>query len=156
MVEVKEMLYIDAEDFFKYIAESVAYDIREATGKKMRINQLKKGFSYHKVMRNKAKRKGDVQVTITAFDTPHIYQAEFKSATGINVISYEIEELKKGQIGVTYKEDYKGISKSINLNFKLMSLFYSGRAKKRATKLLRSIEQYAQGEKAKQNEQEKD
>lgn len=45
MIQVQELLYIDAADFFKHIAESVAYDISEATGKKVRVKQLHKGFS---------------------------------------------------------------------------------------------------------------
>lgn len=32
-----------------------------------------------------------------------------------------------------------------------MNLFYKGRAKKRATRLLRAVEKYAQEEKAKEN-----
>lgn len=155
MVEVKELLYIDAENFFKYIAESVAYDINEATGKNIRPKQIKKGFSYKKIMRNKVKRKGEVKVTITDYDIPHLYRAEFTSATGMNVISYAVEELEDGRIGVTYIEDYKGTSKSKDLNFKLMSLFYKRKAEKRATKLLRAIEQYAQQEKGKKEMQEK-
>ena len=41
--------------------------------------------------------------------------------------------------------------RSSDWNFKLMNLFYKGRAKKRATRLLRAVEKYAQEEKAKEN-----
>lgn len=149
MVEVKEMLYADSSDFFKYIAESVAYDISEATGKKIRPKQIQKGYKYKKKMKNKVGRKGDVEVIITEFDAPLRYSAEFKSLTGTNYLSYTIEEFEKGRIGVTYMEDFKGITKSKDLNFKLMNVFYKGKAKRRATKMLRAIEEYAKEEQAK-------
>ena len=42
MVEVNERLYVSAEDFFTQIAESIAYDIKESTGKNIRTSQLHK------------------------------------------------------------------------------------------------------------------
>ena len=151
MIQVQELLYIDAADFFKHIAESVAYDISEATGKKVRVKQLHKGFSYKKTMKNKVGRKGEVDINITEWDPPHIYKAEFSSYGGVNTLSYEIEDLADGRIGVTYSEDFKGRNRSSDWNFKLMNLFYKGRAKKRATRPLRAVEKYAQEEKAKEN-----
>lgn len=146
MVEVKEKLYIDAKRFFKSITESVAYDIRESTGKNMRSNQIHKGFSYKKVMRNKLKRKGDVRITILEYDPPHVYRAEFVSAMGVNTVSYEVEELEDGRIGVIYKEAYHSDVKANNLNFKLVSFLYKRKAEKKAIRLLRAIETYAQEE----------
>ena len=98
MIQVQELLYIDAADFFKHIAESVAYDISEATGKKVRVKQLHKGFSYKKTMKNKVGRKGEVDINITEWDPPHIYKAEFSSYGGVNTLSYEIEDLADGRI----------------------------------------------------------
>lgn len=149
MVEVQEKLYVSAEDFFNCVAESVAYDIADITGKKTRIKQIHKGFTYTKVMKNKVKRKGDVKVTITEWEPPYVYEAEFESLGGINYLSYRIEELSDGYIGVTYKEDFKGASGSKDLNFKLVNIFYKRKAKKRAITLLRAIEKYAQEEKGK-------
>lgn len=155
MVEVNEKLYISAEDFFDSIAESVAYDIGEATGKKVRAKQIKKGYSYVKQMKNKVGRKGNVRVHITDFERPQIYRAEFTSNNGVNIMSYTIAQLEDDHIGVTYIEDFKGASKSKQMNFKLMSVFYNRRAKKRAVKLLRAIEEYAQQYKKNNNDVER-
>lgn len=151
MVQVQELLYVEAADFFKHIAESVAYDISEATGKNVRVKQIHPGFTYKKTMKNKVGRKGDVEVDITEWNPPRIYKAEFKSYGGVNTLSYEIEELEDGRIGVTYTEDFQGKNRTSNWNFKLMNLFYKGKAKKRAVRLLRAVEKYAQEEKAKEN-----
>lgn len=75
MIQVQELLYIDAADFFKHIAESVAYDISEATGKKVRVKQLHKGFSYKKTMKNKVGRKGEVDINITAMGSTAYFQS---------------------------------------------------------------------------------
>lgn len=153
MVEVNERLYVDANYFFNSIAESVAYDISEATGKGVLPSQIKKGLKYSKEMQNKVKRKGDVKVKITKWNPPYSYSAEFTSFSGTNMLSYEIEELEPGVIGVTYIEDFAGTSKSKDLNFKLVNVFYKGKAKKRAVRLLRAIEKYAQEQKVKDNEE---
>lgn len=144
MISIQEKLYIDAESFFDAIAHSVAYDISDASGKKTSIKQIKKGFSYTKVMKNKVKRKGKVSVKITKWNPPFSYSAEFTSFSGINTLSYEIETLEEGCIGVNYMEDFKGVTKSKDMNFKLVSVFYNRKAKKRALRLIRAIEKYAQ------------
>lgn len=143
MVEVNELLHVSAEDFFAQIAKSVAYDAQESTGKKVRPSHLRKGFSYTKKMKNKTGKKGEVLVTITEYKVPVCYKAKFESFSGINTISYEIEALEDG-IGVSYKEDFSSDSKATNLNGKLVGALYKNRAKKKAVKLLRSIENYIQ------------
>lgn len=147
MVVVQEKLYVSAEDFFNCVAESVAYDIADITGKRTRVSQIHKGFTYTKVMKNKVKRKGDVKVTITEWNPPKEYSAIFDSVTGQNTLSYKVEDLEDGYIGVTYKEDFMGSTKGKDLNFKLVNLFYKKKATKRAVKLLRAIEKYVQEEK---------
>lgn len=143
MVEVNELLHVSAEDFFKQIAQSVAYDAQEATGKNIRPSQLRKGFSYTKKMKNKVGRKGDVKVTITDYKEPVCYKAKFETANGTNTISYEIEVLENG-IGVSYQEDFSSDSKATDLNGKIVGALYKKKAKKKAVKLLRAIENYIQ------------
>lgn len=149
MVEVQEKLYVSAEDFFNCVAESVAYDISDITGKKTRAKQIHKGYTYTKVMKNKVKQKGAVKVTITEWNPPYEYSAVFNSLSGDNTLSYKIEDLSDGYIGVTYKEDFAGASKGKDMNFKLVNIFYSRKAKRRAVNLLRAIEKYVQEEKGK-------
>lgn len=154
MIKVQEKLYVNADDFFEKIAESVAYDITASTGKKVRPKQISKGYSYTKKMQNKMKRAGSVKVTITDFEAPVIYKATFDSTQGINTISYEIEQLDEDHIGVTYTEDFQGASGAKSLNFKFMSFFYNRGAKKKATKLLRNMEAFIQNEKKEEKEAE--
>lgn len=149
MVEVQEKLYVSAEDFFNCVAESVAYDISDITGKKTRVKQIHKGFTYNKTMKNKVKQKGDVKVTITEWNPPYEYSAIFASSGGENTLSYQIEDLSDGYIGVTYRENFIGASKNKDMNFKIVNVFYKKKAKRRAVKLLRAIENYVQEEKGK-------
>lgn len=144
MVEVNEKLYVSAEAFFTQIAESVAYDICEATGKKVRPKQLHKGYTYHKKLKNKVGRKGDVKVVITDFTVPSSYCAEFHSYGGVNKLGYRIEKIDTDCIGVTYMEDFVGNTKMANMNFKIMNAIYKKRAKKKAIRMLRGMEEYIQ------------
>lgn len=145
-MEVNEKLYVRADEFFAKMAESIAYDISESTGKKVRAKNINKGYTYTKKLKNKMGRKGDVKVTITDFEAPRIYAAKFDSVNGVNYLSYEIEDLGDS-IGVTYSESFQGASMMKNLNYKLMSFFYNRGSKKKARRLLRAMEQYILQEK---------
>lgn len=145
-MEVNEKLYVRADEFFAKMADSVAYDISESTGKKVRAKNINKGYTYTKKLKNKLGRKGDVKVTITDFEAPRIYAAKFESTNGINYLSYEIEDLGDS-IGVTYSESFEGATKMKSLNYKFMSFFYNRGSKKKARRLLRAMEQYINNEK---------
>lgn len=140
-MEVNEKLYVKADDLFNQMAESIAYDISNSTGKKVRAKNIKKGYSYTKRMKNKLGKKGDVKVTITDFEAPKKYAAKFESANGTNYLSYEIEDLGDS-IGVTYREDFEGATRMKTWNNKFMSFFYNRGSKKKARRLLRAMEQY--------------
>lgn len=141
-MQVQEKLYVSADEFFQKLGDSVAYDITNSTGKKIRAKQITKGYSYTKTLKGKVSRKGSVKVTIAEFEAPVKYVAEFQSSQGVNYVSYVIEQLDDEHIGVTYSEDFKGASAMKSANFKVMSFFYNRGAKKKATRLLRSIEAY--------------
>lgn len=145
-MEVNEKLYVRADEFFAKMAESIAYDISESTGKKVRAKNISKGYTYTKKLKNKFGRKGDVKVTITDFEAPRKYAAKFDSVNGINYLSYEIEDLGDS-IGVTYSESFKGATKMKSINYKFMSFFYNRGSKKKARRLLRAMEQYIRNEK---------
>lgn len=140
-MEISEKLYVSADAFFDQLAQSVAYDISNTTGKKVRAKQISKGYSYSKKLKNKMGRKGDVKVTITDFEAPRIYAVEFESVQGTNFMSYQIEDLGDC-IGVTYSEDFTGKTSAKNLNYKLMSFFYNRGSKKKARRLLRAMEKF--------------
>ncbi len=147
MIEVKERLNVSAKDFFSKIEESVIYDIEKSTGKKLVPRDIYNGFKYTKNLKNKLGRRGEVDVTITHFVSPKLYGANFKSAMGINTIYYNIEEVDDENIDVIYKEEFIGKTNSMDLNFKIMNFFYKKRSKKRAIRLIKSIETYIKSNK---------
>lgn len=142
MIEIEERLDIGAEEFFERIVVSVLYDIKNATGKKVGREQIYKGYKYKKRMKNKVGRSGDVDVKLSEYAPPLRYAAEFKTAGGVNRVSYEIERLEGSAIRVKYREDYDGNTKSQDLNYKIIGAFYKRKAKKRAVKMLHDMEEY--------------
>ena len=79
---------------------------------------------------------------ICDFKVPNSYSAKFKSVNGINKISYKIHKVNENEIDVTYKEEFEGNSKSVDMNFKFVGFFYKRSAKKRARKMLKSLESF--------------
>ena len=47
-MEVNVKLEITAEEFFDAIGEAIVYDIQQATGKHVRVKNIKRGMSYTK------------------------------------------------------------------------------------------------------------
>nr|WP_294468027.1 DUF3284 domain-containing protein [uncultured Sellimonas sp.] len=141
-MEIREKLQVTAEEFFSQMMVSVLYDIKSATGKEMKKEQLHKGYHYTKKMKNKVGRAGDVKVTITEYDPPHRYTASFDSASGTNRISYRIEETRDGEIEVCYLEDYEGETRSQNLNYRIIGALYTRSAKKRTKRMFHAMEDY--------------
>jgi hypothetical protein len=150
-MEVNQKLKVEAKEFFNALADSVAYDISQATGKKVNPDQIYSGFRYHKKMKNKMGQDNHVDVVIKQFVSPVCYEANFRSSQGTNVIVYEIEDGKDGNIVVHYKEGFEGKSTSNSLNYKIVSWFYQRNSKKRISRMLTSMEGFIQKQREKEN-----
>ena len=63
-MEIREKLRVTAEEFFSQMMVSVLYDIKSATGRDVKREQIHKGYHYTKKMKNKVGREGDVRIKI--------------------------------------------------------------------------------------------
>ena len=142
MIQIREKLKVGAAEFFGQLRESVAYDASEATGSPVALEEIQTGYSYEKRMKNRMGSAGSVKVQITEWTADRCYEAEFISSGGTNRLKYVIEEDPEGGIWGDYTEDYVGSSKSLELNYKIVSVFMNRGAKKRARRLLHAIESY--------------
>lgn len=141
-MEIREKLRVTAEEFFSQMMVSVLYDIKSATGRDVKREQIHKGYHYTKKMKNKVGREGDVRITVTEYDPPYRYSASFDSASGINRIEYRLEEAPESGIEVFYLEDYEGDTKSQDLNYRIIGALYRRNAKKRTKKMFHAMEDY--------------
>ena len=141
-MEIREKLRVTAEEFFSQMMVSVLYDIKSATGRDVKREQIHKGYHYTKKMKNKVGREGDVRITVTEYDPPYRYSASFDSASGINRIEYRLEEAPESGIEVFYLEDYEGDTKSQDLNYRIIGALYRRSAKKRTKKMFHAMEDY--------------
>lgn len=112
MIQASKVMNVTARDFFDMLVDSVLYDIKKSTGKKINRSQFHKGTNYRKKIKTNAKGKKGVlvKVTVTAFEAPYLYEATFSGDTDSTRIRYEIEELEDDQIRVTYSEDAGNVS----------------------------------------------
>ncbi|MDR1550654.1 MAG: DUF3284 domain-containing protein [Hungatella sp.] len=150
-MEVNQRLNVEAKEFFDALASSVAYDISQATGKKVNPDQIYSGFRYEKKMKNKIGRENHVDVVIRQFVFPSCYEAKFRTSQGTNFIFYEIQDSRDGNIVVHYREGFEGESTSNSLNYKLVSWFYQKASKKRISRMLTSMENFIKGQRHKEN-----
>lgn len=141
-MQVSLNLDVTKKEFFGFLSDSIIQDINENTGKKLLREEIFENYNYHKNMKNKMGRQGEVKVTIVEFKPCQIYTAKFQSNQGENIISYNIKELANKKINVTYIEDYIAPDKLKALNFKLVNLLYKKRAQLKSETILKNIENY--------------
>lgn len=145
-MEVRVELKVKAEDFFDLIINSLLYDIENTTHQKISKDEIQKGFTYKKYLTNKLGKQGASMITITELEYPHMYCASFKTARGINTISYEIVE-NESCIELIYREDYEALSKIKDINHKIMNFFYNRGNKKKMRDMFLRMEDYILSEK---------
>lgn len=133
---------VSADRYFSCLAESVAEDMRQATGKDVKPSNLKSGMSYVKHMRTKTGTDSRVRVRIVELEWPYAYAATFSSLQGVNSIAYRIREEGEG-IAVGYSEEFEGATRKSRANYQIMKFFYMLGAKRRARRQLHAIELYA-------------
>lgn len=141
-MEVKERLKVSPEEFFDFLYQSINMDIKESTGKTLKVSEIKEGMTYSKKMQTKLGQTGEAKVTLSVLNPNKKYQASFSSNQGENITTYRIEEIAEGEINLTYQEDFLGSSRLKSLNYKMMNFFYNRRAKKQSIARVRQIEKY--------------
>lgn len=135
-MEVNVKLMITPEEFFDAIAEAIAYDIQQATGKNVRAKNIKRGMSYTK----KVNKRQSYQIAITEYEYPKCYSSRIDSVNGSTFMSYVVEPFEDG-IGVSYKEDLiKPNGKSGDSG--LSAIFAKTAGIRRTKKRLESIQDY--------------
>lgn len=138
-MEIKRIVHGNIDAYFKVLEASLLNDYNEATQEEHASDVLKSGLTYQKTLRNRFGNEGKVVVTIDRYEPNH-YSASFKSAQGINQLSYDLEPMNENEFEVTYKEDFISESKSKNLNYSLMSKLYNRSSKKKINLMLDAIE----------------
>ena len=142
-MEVNEKLLVSDKDFFSLLQKSLLAEINQSTNEKFSIENIKKGFTYKKIMKNKIGQKSDVKITICEFTSNKHYKASLENYMGITFVEYLIEPIDSNSIYVKYSENFETKSKVKDLNQKFLEfLLFKRKAKNRAIKLLHSMESY--------------
>ena len=143
MKAVKKMK-ASPEEFYDLMLNSAVYDVEQATGKKVSVEEIKTGYTYRKNLTNKLGKEGSAIGTFTKIEKPYIYEMDFKTARGHNKISYHIAKVDNQSIEVTYEEIYEPVDKRHDMNSKIMMFFYKKSTEKQAKRRLDMMEQHLQ------------
>lgn len=139
-MEVVKRLKVTADELFDLMMTSAKHDVEQATGEKPK--EITTGFTYRKNLTNKLGKEGGSIGTFTKIEKPSVYEIEFKSARGLNKVSYVIEKIDDETIEVTYSESYDGVSGRHDLNQRIVGWFYKRSLKKRMEGMLSMMEQH--------------
>ncbi|MFV0393903.1 MAG: DUF3284 domain-containing protein, partial [Coprobacillaceae bacterium] len=123
-MEVSKTIQGTKEKCFSILMESLLEDIALSKNKKVKLEEIGKGYSYTKQLKNQLGKEGKIRVTILELQEPSMYKASFESAQGINTLSYVLEDVDDTHFELTYNEDFLSEKKSNNLNYGLMAKLY--------------------------------
>lgn len=137
-MRVQRAVAASPERVFALIERSVAADMEQA-GRKPGPAGIRRGTAYTKSMHTKLGASRSVKVRVEAFDAPHLYEASFTSADGVNRVRYEVESAGGGAL-VSYEESFEAPTRLGSLNGRIMQRLYAHRAKRRMNALLDVME----------------
>ncbi|MCL1950766.1 MAG: DUF3284 domain-containing protein [Turicibacter sp.] len=141
-MNVNVKLQATPDEFYSLLMNSIKYEIDQATGKDTNKSQIKTGFNYTKMLKNKLGRPAKATATLTKIEKPYIYEAEFLTGRGVNRVRYAIKELEEGFINVNYVEEYDPISKPHELNHTVMSWIFTKPSERKAKALIEMMGEY--------------
>ena len=139
-MELSRIVEGKRDKLFSIILESITNDIQSSSEETISVEEIYEGFSYYKILRNKFGKQGKTKVTITQLDIPNRYEVTFKSAQGVNTLSYRTIAIDETHFELTYKEDFISEKKTNNMNYSFVSWFYKRSNKKKANLILNNLE----------------
>lgn len=138
-MEINRTLNVNFNEFEEFIKDMVAQDVYNATGKKVKLSEIQKGYKYRKKLKGRVGKEGSVKTKIEELKSGS-YKASFNSSQGINYLSYDYADNQDGTVNLKYEESYDPSSKSKGLNYQLMDFLYKRSNKKRINSMLTHIE----------------
>lgn len=134
-MKITKQLNLSAETFYQKIIDSVLYDIKEQTGKKLNPQQLQ-GFSYYK----KFAKNQEAQITIKELKKPETYVFETATLRNTFTASYHIKPIDAEHCEVCYLEQMESFGALQKLNDTLFSLLLGFLKKRQFRRMLEMME----------------
>lgn len=141
-MQIERQMYGNCEEFFEVLIEGIKDDVKASTGKTVKEENLKDGYSYKKKIMNKKETVATAK--IIKYDVPNEYRLKVTSDNGVTTISYKVHQLDEETFTVIYKEEYvaKGQAKG-----KLVNYLHDRSIQKRINKTLDYIQKYMNSKK---------
>lgn len=117
-MKVSKQYNVSASSYFAIIFKMLADDYKYNTKKSLENVKNIEGLEYVKTFGAKSNKQ--VSVKILEFDNPVKYVSQISSNRGRQVLSYQISEIKDGQIKVEYEEEFGETSFFNKWNYKIL------------------------------------
>lgn len=138
---INKTLEVSINELDGFIKAMVKQDIENTTGKKVKQEDISRGYKYTKKIPNKMGKDTSTTTKIRELSTGK-YEAVFETTQGINMISYTYHALDDNRIELVYEETFDADSKAKDINFKAMSFLYKRSSNKKANLMLAKIENH--------------
>lgn len=144
-MELNVQLQVRAEEVFEQLLRSILQDIKQSTGQTISKEQIEKGFSYQKNIKNRMGYDTNVKVKIDELIPSKEYRATIEHLKGINTMAYTLTNTENG-VEIHYKESYQATTTLQNWNYILASIFFARKSKKNMRKQFDYLEEVIRNE----------
>ena len=137
-MELTKTLDITPEEFFDQIEKSVLGDIEKATGKELTRAKLN-GFKYKKYAQGGKAAGTPMDVKISKYRYPEVYEVRFTYSNGSNTITYRATPSDDGGMVLDYTERFINPRSSSGVMAQLQLKWYERRSRRRAEQTIAGI-----------------
>lgn len=128
-MKVSQTFLGNPEVVYTVLLEALQADYKEATDEVLLLSDLVAGLTYQKFFGKK--QENSVLVQVRQLTAPSLYEVAISSNRGMQIISYQIEQVDEQQVTVTYSEEYFPETKWQAWNYKCLFPFLKNSLQKR-------------------------
>lgn len=138
-MKVELQLQVTQQQIFDLLTKSILTDIETTTGKSLPVDQIN-GFSYTKSITTKLGVANQVDIIISSYIVPSVYEAKAISKDGEYVFRYDLSPVDDTNCQVTYTETFDSPKWFLRLNQSIFSMLYLKKSKQRLIGSIRYME----------------
>lgn len=125
------------EAIYATLLQSLQADYKEVTGELLDVTAIAAGLTYQKTFGKQ--KENSMLVQVRQLIAPSLYEVAISSNRGLQVISYQIEQVDEQQVTLTYSEEYFPETKWQAWNYKCLYPFLKNSLQKRMTFQLQQL-----------------
>ncbi|CQR25052.1 hypothetical protein BN1356_01395 [Streptococcus varani] len=141
-ISITKLCSLPARAIFKAITKSLVDDYVQNTKESLKEEDLRPGLSYIKYFGNK--NQSSSKVTLTALDSPNLYEVVFSTNRGKQTISYQLESISDTETQICYSQKVEQGTFAQKTNDFIAGLFFKKGLERKIEAQLTALVNYVQ------------